>query len=88
MKAQAGSLVLGGSGSRFLPGGALLLRGWLSIALLESRQDDRKHEFLFAMLIELDNNMFLVTGNDRTESEFRVFDLRALSESWFASHGG
>jgi hypothetical protein len=31
--------------------------------------------------------MFFVTGKDRTESEFRVFDLSALGERWFTGHG-
>jgi hypothetical protein len=85
--ASLGKWELSRSGHSFLASCSLLLGGRLAVALLEVGEDDRKHELLFTVLVELNGNVLFVAGKDGTKSELGVFDLRALRESWFGCHG-
>jgi hypothetical protein len=78
----------GSGSSSFFPAGATLFDGGLTIAFLQSRKDDGRDELLFAMVVELDDDVIVVTREHRTEPEFAVLDLGALRKCRFISHGG
>ncbi len=40
------------------------------------------------MVVELDHNIFFVTGEDTAQTELGVIDLRTLGEGGFAGHKG
>ena len=50
------------------------------------RQNDGEDELFLAMVVELNHNIFFVTGEDAAQTELGVVDLRALGEGGFASH--
>lgn len=74
-------------GSLFARGSTLF--GWrLTVALFQVRDDDGQYELLFAMLVELDDNVLFGAGNNGTKTEFGVFNLGSLREGWFKCHCG
>ena len=79
--------LLGSNGRRgLLAGRSALLDGWLAIALFQGRQADGKHKLLFAVVVELNNDVLFRTGHYRAQAVLAVLDLRTLCESWFDSH--
>src|SRR4051794_20613789 len=73
-------------GSNLLPGCPPFLDRRLSVTLFQCGQSHRGHKLLLAVIIKLDDDVLVVTRDNRTETKLRVFDLRALSERWFTGH--
>ena len=73
---------LGSCCGRDLLAGAAPLFYWRgSVALLEVREDDGQYEFLFAVVIPLDHDIFLVAGEHASQAELAVFNLGALCKA-------
>jgi hypothetical protein len=58
------------------------------VALLEIRQNDRKYEFLLTVIVEFDNNIFIATRQNASQTELWMLDLCALREGRFGGHVG
>jgi hypothetical protein len=70
----------------FLLGAAPFFDGRLAIALLKIGKNNLKNELLFAMVVELDHDIVLITGHNASEPELGVIDLGSLREGGFVGH--
>ena len=83
---DGGALLGCGYWSGFLSHRPLLLRRWLTVALLQVGEDNGGDKFLLTVIVKLNDDMLFRARHNATESELTVLDLRPLSERGFSGH--